>query len=259
MKKVVHAVGRSNGDEVVCGEKSKSILCCNDAFLKTHRVKRIHPRPCVSQHILHAMLGHRSALERGARRSWQDSTMSLHHAHHQTSPSGYWKALSSRATAISRLPKRISNKHTVLLFVVEVHELVCAAVLGNRRRRVETDVVLRPNMADHTESVEHKHVVFVSDQKHTDRKTVSGHLPSCCHFHLSMHLLREHGNPALKRGRVTLTRRHSAFPDLLLSNSHQFHPNTSWFQLDPHSNHKILCRVAIPTVKKSTTTQQDSK
>ena len=46
----------SNGDEVVCGEKSESILSCNDAFLKTHRVKRIHPRPCVSQHILHAML-----------------------------------------------------------------------------------------------------------------------------------------------------------------------------------------------------------
>ena len=159
----------SNGDEVVCGEKSKSILCCNDAFLKTHRVKRIHSSPCVSQHILHAMLGHRSALERGARRSWQDSTMSLHHAHHQTSPSGYWKALSS-APQQSADCRRESATNTPLLFVVEVHELVCATVLGNRRHRVETDVVLRPNMADHTESVEHKHVVFVSDQKHTDRK-----------------------------------------------------------------------------------------
>ena len=161
----------SNGDEVVCGEKSKSILSCNDAFLKTHRVKRIHPRPCVSQHILHAMLGHRSALERGARRSWQDSTMSLHHAHHQTSPSGYWKALSS-APQQSADCRRESATNTLLLFFSLSKSMSSFVppfweIAG---RRVETDVVLRPIMADHTDSVEHKHVVFVSDQKHTDRK-----------------------------------------------------------------------------------------
>ena len=27
-----------------------------------------------------------------------------------------------------------------------------------------------PNLAEHSESIEHKHVVFVSDQKHIDRK-----------------------------------------------------------------------------------------
>ena len=62
-------------------------------------------------------------------------------------------------------------------FVVEAHEsYVCAAVLRNRRCRVETDIFVRPHLADHSESIAPKHVVFVSYQQHS--QTVCGHLPN---------------------------------------------------------------------------------